>query len=251
MSSSDVRPFLEVILPENNVLSIESVITLTGTNFIQEPSIADYLNPINKWYEVDALAEDKVFVDDNTKITDNAGVRAGKWISVNQKFIREYTDLGFTKMILGGGSQDITSISQFDTNSAIASQIGNFINNMSLGTVPTANTTMFIKYRVGGGADTNLGPNVLRGLGILNMDVNGSNQQINNAVKNSLKVNNAFPALGGKDSPSVEEVKNMPIHAVGRRAHYILDAQSYDGTRILNNDHLFEFTDLNPASTKC
>jgi hypothetical protein len=209
MSSSDVRPFLEVILPENNVLSIESVITLTGTNFIQEPSIADYLNPANKWYEVDALAEDKVFVDDNTKITDNAGVRAGKWISVNQKFIREYTDLGFTKMILGGGSQDITSISQFDTNSAIASQIGNFINNMSLGTVPTANTTMFIKYRVGGGADTNLGPNVLKGLGILNMDVNGSNQQINNAVKNSLKVNNAFPALGGKDSPSVEEVKNM------------------------------------------
>lgn len=209
MSSSDVRPFLEVILPENNVLSIESVITLTGTNFIQEPSIADYLNPANKWYEVDTLAEDKVFVDDNTKITDNAGVRAGKWISVNQKFIREYTDLGFTKMILGGGSQDITSISQFDTNSAIASQIGNFLNNMSLGTVPTANTTMFIKYRVGGGADTNLGPNTLRGLGIVNIDVNGSSQQINNAVKNSLKVNNLFPALGGKDTPSVEEIKNM------------------------------------------
>lgn len=209
MSSSDVRPFLEVILPENNVLSIESVITLAGTNFIQEPSIADYLNPANQWYEVDALAEDKVFVEDNTKITDNAGVRAGKWISVNQKFIREYTDLGFTKMILGGGSQDITSITQFDTNSAIASQIGNFLNNMSLGTVPTANTTMFIKYRVGGGADTNLGPNTLRGLGIVNMDVNGSSQQINNAVKNSLKVNNLFPALGGKDTPSVEEIKNM------------------------------------------
>ncbi len=209
MSSSDVRPFLEVILPENNVLTIESVITLAGTNFIQEPSIADYLNPANQWYEVDALAEDKVFVEDNTKITDNAGVRAGKWVSVNQKFIREYTDLGFTKMILGGGSQDITSITQFDTNSAIASQIGNFLNNMSLGTVPTANTTMFIKYRVGGGADTNLGPNTLRGLGIVNMDVNGSSQQINNAVKNSLKVNNLFPALGGKDTPSVEEIKNM------------------------------------------
>lgn len=209
MSSSDVRPFLEIILPENNVLSIESVITLTGTNFIQEPSIADYLNPDNKWYEVDALAEDKVFVDDNSVITDNSGVRAGKWISVNQKFIREYTDLGFTKMTLGGGSQDISSISQFDTNSALAGQIGNFINNMSLGTVPTANTTMFIKYRVGGGADTNLGPNVLRGIGVLNMDVNGSNATINNSVKNSLRVNNAFPALGGKDAPSVDEVRNM------------------------------------------
>lgn len=209
MTSSDVRPFLEIILPETNVLSIESVITLPGTDYIQEPSIADYLNKNNQWFEVDALAEDKVFIEDNTKISDNSGIKPGKWVSVNQKFIREYTDLGFTKIILGGGSQDISSISQFDTNSAIASQIGNFINNMSLGSVPTANTTMFIKYRVGGGADTNLGPNILRGLGILNIDVNGSNQQINNSVKNSLKVNNLFPALGGKDIPSVEEIKNM------------------------------------------
>lgn len=209
MSSSDVRPFLEIILPENNVLSVQSVITLTGTNFIQEPSNAEFLNQANQWFEVDALAEDKVFVEDNSMISDNSGIRPGKWISVTQKFIREYTDLGFTKLTLGGGSQDISSISQFDTNSALAGQIGNFINNMSLGTVPTANTTMFIKYRVGGGADTNLGPNVLKGIGVLNMDVNGSNATINNSVKNSLKVNNAFPALGGKDSPSVDEVRNM------------------------------------------
>lgn len=209
MTASDVKPFLEIVLPENNVLSIESVITLTGTNFIQDPSLSDYLNLDNQWFEVDALAEDKVFIEDNSRISDNAGVRPGKWISVNKKFIREYTDLGFTKMILGGGSQDISSISQFDTNSALASQIGNFINNMSLGTVPTANTTMFIKYRVGGGADTNLGPNVLKTVGVLSIDVNGENQQINNSVKNSLKVNNAFPALGGKDSPSVDEIKNM------------------------------------------
>lgn len=209
MTTSDVKPFLEIVLPENNVLSIESVITLSGTNFIQDPSLSDYLDLNNQWFEVDALAEDKVFVEDNSRISDNAGVRPGKWVSVNRKFVREYTDLGFTKMILGGGSQDISSISQFDTNSALAGQIGNFINNMSLGTVPTANTTMFIKYRVGGGADTNLGPNVLKTVGILSIDVNGQNQQINNAVKNSLKVNNAFPALGGKDSPSVDEIRNM------------------------------------------
>lgn len=209
MSSSDVRPFLEIILPETNVLSIESVITLDGTNYIKDPSIADYLNLKNQWFEVDALAEDKVFIEDNSVVSDNAGIKSGKWISVTQKFIREYTDLGFTKLILGGGSQDISSITQFDTNSAISTQIGNFINNMSLGTVPTANTTMFIKYRVGGGADTNLGPNVLKTLGIINISVNGSNSTINNSVKNSLKVNNAFPALGGKDTPSVEEIRNM------------------------------------------
>jgi hypothetical protein len=36
--------------------------------------------------------------------------RPGKWISVTRKFIREYTDLGFTKIILGGGTQDTSSL---------------------------------------------------------------------------------------------------------------------------------------------
>jgi len=80
---------------------------------------------------------------------------------------------------------------------------------MSLGETPTANTTMFVKYRVGGGADTNLGPNVLTGLGIINTIVNGSSQTINNSVKASLTVNNAFPALGGRGVPSVEEIRNL------------------------------------------
>jgi hypothetical protein len=56
--------------------------------------------------------------------------------------------------------QNTSSLNNFDTNKALVNQ--NFINNMSYrGVTPTANTTMFIKYRVGGGGDTNLGPNVL------------------------------------------------------------------------------------------
>ena len=158
---------------------------------------------------MDALAESDVFIEDNSRLSDNAGIRPGKWITVNKKFIREYTDLGFTKLILGGGTQDTSSLCDFDSNPALVNQIGDFINNLSLGVTPTANTTMFIKYRVGGGSDTNLGPNVLRNLGNVTMVVNGPNQTINNAVKSSLKVNNAFPALGGKDEPSVEELRNL------------------------------------------
>jgi hypothetical protein len=43
-----------------------------------------------------------------------------------------------------------------------------------------------------------------------------------------------------------ELVSNMPIHGIGRRSHYVLDAQNYDGTRVLNNDHLYKYTDINP-----
>ena len=228
INPNDVRPFLEIVLPDNNVLSVDSVITLQGTNFTSEPSAEQFYDLDNRWFELDALAEDKVFIEDNSKISDNAGIRPGKWISVTRKFIREYTDLGFTKIILGGGTQDTSSLCDFDSNTALVNQIGDFINNMSLGVTPTANTTMFIKYRVGGGADTNLGPNVLNGVGIVNMTVNGADSAINNAVKNSLKVNNAFPALGGRDVPSVEEIRNMVRYnfAAQNRAVTIKDYQS-------------------------
>lgn len=228
INANDVRPFLEIVLPDDNVLSIDSIITLQGTNFTSEPAPEEFLNLDNRWFELDALAEDKVFIEDNSKITDNAGVRPGKWISVTRKFIREYTDLGFTKIILGGGTQDTSSLCDFDSNTALVNQIGDFINNMSLGVTPTSNTTMFVKYRVGGGADTNLGPNVLTGLGIINMTVNGADAAINNAVKNSLKANNAFPALGGRGAPSVAEVRNMVRYnfASQNRAVTIKDYQS-------------------------
>ena len=225
---TDVKPFLEIVLPDNNVLSIDSVITLDGTNFTKEPSLTQFLNLDNRWFEMDALAEDKVFVEDNIKITDNAGIVPGKWLAVTRKFISEYTDLGFKKLIFGGGTQDTSSLCEFDSNSTLVNQIGNFINNMSLGVTPTANKTMFIKYRVGGGADTNVGPNVINSLGIINMSVTGPEASINNSVRNSLKVNNLFPALGGRETPSVEEIRNLVRYnfSAQNRAVTIKDYQS-------------------------
>jgi len=228
ITSSDVKPFLTVILPDDNVISIDSIITLQGTNYTTTPTNSQFLDPTLKWYEMDALAESEIFIQDNTVASDNAGVTAGKWITTTKKFIREYTDLGFTKITFGGGSQDTSSLCDFGTNTALVNQIGDFINNMSLGETPTANTTMFIKYRVGGGADTNLGTGVLTNLGFVNMTITGPNQTINNAVKTSLTVNNAFPALGGKNEPSVNEIRNLVKYnfSAQNRAVTIKDYQS-------------------------
>jgi hypothetical protein len=228
INASDVKPFFELILPDTNVLSIDSIITLQGTNFTTEPTAAQFMDLTNRWFEMDALAEDKVFIEDTTKTTDNAGVRPGKFIYVTKKFISEYTDLGFTKIIFGSGTKDTSSLCDFDTNTALVNQIGDFINNLSLGETPTSNTTMFVKYRVGGGTDTNIGTGVLTNVGLANVSVIGSDQQINNAVKNSLKVNNAFPALGGRDTPSVDEIRNMVKYnfASQNRAVTIKDYQT-------------------------
>ena len=76
ISTSDVVPFLEIMLPDNNVLSINSVITLNGTNFTSDPTQQQFANTKNKWYEVDALAEDTLFVPDYNTISDNPSVVA-------------------------------------------------------------------------------------------------------------------------------------------------------------------------------
>lgn len=48
-----------------------------------------------------------------------------------------------------------------------------------------------------------------------------------------------------------EQIIDLPIHGIARRSHYVLDAQNYDLTRIVNNDHIFKYEDLNPPAEKC
>ena len=228
MTASDVRPFFEVVLPEQDVLSVTSIIMLDGTNFNGVPSINQFLDENNRWYEVDALADDLIFVPDNAAVSDNPGVKPGKYKRIVQKFITEYTNNGFLKIIFGGGTQDVSSLSEFGVDSSLVSKIGDFINNSSLGVTPTANRTMFIKYRTGGGSASNIGPNVLTSFGIADIIVSGPSAAMNTSVRNSIKTNNPIPALGGKDEPSVEEIRNLVRYNFSsqNRAVTITDYQS-------------------------
>lgn len=209
LTASDVKPFFEIILPETDVLSVSSVITLDGTNYNGIPSLDQFLNEDMRWFEMDALADDLIFIPDNGAISDNPGIKPGKYKRVIQKFITEYTDNGYMKLIFGGGTQDISSLSEFGVDPALVSKIGDFINNSSLGITPTANRTMFVKYRTGGGSTTNVGSNVLTSLGVASINIGGPTAAMNTSVRNSIRVNNPIPALGGKDEPSVEELRNL------------------------------------------
>lgn len=229
MTEADVRPFFELVLPDNDVLSIESIITLEGTNYVNSPTIDEFYNFDNRWFEMDALAEDKVFIEDTISTAGSEdGIKNGKWVRVDRKFIREYTDRGFTRLIFGGGSQDVSSLCEFDTNPALVNRIGDFINNNALGVTPSANQTMFVRYRVGGGSNTNVGANTITSVVSATIFVNGPDTAINTAVSKSLKVNNPVPALGGKDEPSIEEIRNLTRYNFSsqNRAVTIKDYQS-------------------------
>ena len=67
ISNSDVRPFFEFFLPEKNVISINAIIQKDGTSYQSPPLYGEFINSPDKWYEVDALAESRIFVEDPNK----------------------------------------------------------------------------------------------------------------------------------------------------------------------------------------
>jgi hypothetical protein len=209
MSQEDFKPFLEIVLPDDNVLSIENIIFKEGTNLIAPPTDEEFSNFDLNFYEVPALAQAEIYVVDRNKVSDREGVVVGRWKNSPKRFVKEYTDNGFCKIIFGAGQSDISELNDFVGCRGQIDEIGNIINNQSLGEIPKPSQTMYIKYRVGGGEDSNIGPNVLTTKGIGNVIVLGNNQNTNNIIKNSIGVNNIIPALGGKEEPSVDEIRNL------------------------------------------
>jgi hypothetical protein len=209
LSRGDYKPFLEIILPEDNVLSIENIITKEGTNFVNQPTEEEFNDFDLSWFEVPALAQPEVYIVDENTVSDREGVVVGKWVNSPQRFIKEFTDNGFCKIIFGAGDADTSELNEFIGCRGQIDRIGNIINNLSLGEIPQTDNTLFIRYRIGGGEDSNIGPNTLTSLGTTNVIVNGDDSDINRIVRNSISVNNPIPALGGKEEPSVEELRNL------------------------------------------
>ena len=208
LGNTDSVPFLELILPDNNIVSIEQMVIKEGTTFTNNPPLGEFFDEGIRWYEVDSLAEDKIFVPDPTRTTDNNGIQPGKWINVTRKFIKEYTDTGFCKLTFGSGYSDEYYLQQYTQNQYIL-QISNFFNSVALGEIPKPNTTMFIRYRVGGGSSANVGANVINSVGLVDMIVNGPVAANNQFVRSSLRVNNPVPAFGGGNEPTIDEIRWM------------------------------------------
>ena len=206
----DQKPFLKIYLPEQNVLGVTGVIHKDGTNFLNNPSESEFLSATtNKWYEVKSLIQDKIFVPDPTSASDRDNLKAGTYIDVVNKFVTEYTPENYFSITFGSGNVDpLDNMDNYITGNMKPS-LGNYLNNLSLGNLPNANTTLFVKYRLGGGKDTNLGVDVITSVDNVDFSILGPNSSINSQVSQSLVVTNVTPAIGGADQPTIEEIRNM------------------------------------------
>jgi hypothetical protein len=261
LTESEVVPFMEIVLPEQNICGVESIIfketASLQTNpqtfefFIEEEEykILDQDISTYRYFEVDSLSDQYRFASQTSFVERGVGngdyvvdisipqiyedytegesgntrtmrYFSGKWKPISQKFITEYTDNNYLKIIFGCGTD-------INEDSLHCSPYGEYvmskvINNNMLGLMPKAGWVMYVLYRVGGGAETNLGPGAINK--VINANVifpqdNGRNIRPDekSTIINSLKVFNNTSSIGGKDAPSTEEIKFMTKYCVNNQ----------------------------------
>ena len=203
--------FLELNLNEDNVIEILNCTDSSG----------------EKWYEVDYLSQERIlketyYTDDDDRATgyDQGDITATSLISIpytldyintNKKFVTNFdVDTNSTKLMFGNGlykynvtgssnSSIFTTMEQagltlngqsFTSINAPISDFGT--NNLNMGETP-ANTILTVKYRVGGGPDSNAQ------VGELTTIADGTT---------GITVTNDEAATGGTDGQTVEEIRH-------------------------------------------
>ena len=248
IKTTDIKPFMEIVIPVEGVMNVESIIMKDGDALTSYPTYGQFYSydeilkdsdgepceGLVRFFEVDSLAEQfrwgESLNDNNCPVIHAYGyfvkqngndpgtvyptcqVTRGEWKPVKHKFITEYTDNGYLKVIFGAGLKsaeypDINNMTDFSKF-----LITRTIRNNSLGELPKAGTTIFILYRAGGGSASNVAQGAISSISKLmtNFPMGAkASEATKAAVRNSITVVNTTPSVSGKDMPTVQEMKYL------------------------------------------
>lgn len=160
-------------------------------------------------------------VDDKGKPTEEVigsalvrRIAKGKWKRLKHKFTTEYSDGWKLKITFGAGIENEYGNIPDDANEFVKYQMSRMTANDYMGVLPKPDTTLYILYRIGGGEISNIPANTLTN--IINLDVelcgntdDAENDKKKRQVRQSISVTNPTPSYGGKDAPTVEEIKHL------------------------------------------
>jgi len=207
--------YYQISLDETNVLGILDVVDSDG----------------NKWYEVDYLAQELVPVavpndaeyEGSLKQYKDSTPYILKFLKTSRRFITKVDENNITTLQFGAGVNGVDDeIVTFDSNLIgiglnrmmavnVPLDPSNFLKNENYGIAPF-NTTLTVRYLVGGGLQSNCQADEIRT--IVQIEFDNSSEgllpeqvELLDTVKNSLKVSNPSPCVGGKDGETDEEIK--------------------------------------------
>jgi hypothetical protein len=204
-------------------------ISLDDTNVVEIIDMMD--SDGNRWYETDYLAQDLVPIDsENIFKNDNDFYQNRdtvpfimKFLKTSRRFVTTVDASNKTIIEFGAGvnSQDdelvvpsnkVLSQSGTFKNSSVSYDPANFLKSKAFGQAP-ANTTLTVRYIVGGGTKSNVNANSIKN--VVSADYFGdltelgvNDKRVTDLIRSTLKVNNPIPAVGGKDAETNQEIKN-------------------------------------------
>ena len=191
----------------------------------------------DKWYEVNYLGEEQVYDSiKNTNINDPNNYATGndspyllQTKAVQNRFATRFINDSTLQLQFGAGSPLSTTeeIIPNPSNVGIGLPFGqdkltsaysptNFVFTNTYGVAPT-NTTLTVRYYVGGGVSSNILSNTLTNpdTSTIQFIQSSLNTTLAQTVFNSIATNNPIAASGGSDGDSIEEIRQNIISNFG------------------------------------
>lgn len=214
---TDPIPFNNFDINDTNIIGILDIFDSQG----------------NEWYQVDSLAQDAVYdsinninPNDPTFTSDTDTPNLLKIKIVQNRFAARFLNSGSLRLIFGSGDpQDTTEVITPNPNNVgiglpfeinkltTAFSPTNFVFTNTFGVAPS-NTTLTIRYLVGGGVESNTPSGTLTSLDNTNITFVNSNipdSALANSTFLSLQVNNPQAATGGSSGDSLEAIRQNSL----------------------------------------
>ena len=198
-----------------------STITIEDKNIIGILDITDSTSSSDNstWYEVPFLGQDTIFVEQTNISSDVDNVPNTIVLQkVPKRFVTRFNSDGNLLVQFGAGTvgADDNTFTPDPTNVGMGTLQGlnnldkaydpsNFLYTGTYGLAPS-NTTLTIRYLVGGGIEANVPANTLTGY-------NATTSAEEDDYAGTLSFNNVQAATGGKDGDTIEEIRQNTLRA--------------------------------------
>lgn len=198
-------PFLKISMPDNDITEVVSVTASDG----------------KEYFQVDNLAQGSIFTGyKNTTSTSSDVEYILQYKKIPYRFTTEVSNNGKTSIIFGGGTTDIEDSEMIPNPedfvlppslrgspsgfSPAVVDSSNFLKTKGLGYAPR-DVNLDVKYRYGGGIETNVGPRTLnrfvsRIIQFATPEYANNNPQITTDILSTLTVSNVEQASGGSEA---------------------------------------------------
>jgi len=206
--------------------------TITGNNIIGILDITDSVTG-DKWYEVDYLAQDTIYEsisnsnpNDPNYTQDSDASNLLRVKQVQNRFATRLLNKTNLQIQFGSGDPNNTTeeIIPNPDNVGLGLPYGksklttayaptNFIFTNTYGIAPS-NTTLVVRYLVGGGVESNVQANSLQNIsttGVSFVNFNIGNTALANQIFGTLLVTNPVAASGGSDGDDINELRQNSL----------------------------------------